>query len=213
MPRRTLLVGGAPEVPIDAVRFLTVDATGATAVALAERLAAAGCAADLLLSRLAAPQRAAARYRTRADLEAALEAWLAAHPGGTVVMSAAINDYRLHAVEAMQAGAATVLAPGAKAASGADELVIRLRPAAKLIDSLRARGHRGPLVAFKYEAAATVLASAERLRQRTAAALVVANSLCGTVQAILAGDGAVTRHPSRAPLIDDLAARLVALAG
>ena len=46
-------------------------------------------------------------------------------------------------------------------------MVIRLRQASKLIDRLRSDyGLRGPIVGFKYEAAPTVIASAEALRKR-----------------------------------------------
>ena len=55
----------------------------------------------------------------------------------------------------------------------------RLRRAPKLIDQLPSWGHQGPLVAFKYEDAATVITSASKLRNRVDAQLVVANSLCG----------------------------------
>src|SRR5690606_10971383 len=48
--RPVLIVGGAPRVAIDAVRHLTVAATGATAVQLADLLQGDGVRADLLLS-------------------------------------------------------------------------------------------------------------------------------------------------------------------
>ena len=43
-----LLVGGAPRVPIDAVRHMTVHASGATALRLADLLSDLKC--ELLLS-------------------------------------------------------------------------------------------------------------------------------------------------------------------
>ena len=210
--RPILIVGGAPRIPVDAVRHLTMAASGATAVALRARLAAAGAGAELLLSGDAAPGLAdAQRFADRPALEAALQAWIAAHPDGVVVMSAAVNDYAVAAVELHEGGAVRTFLPGAKIPSQGDELVIRLRPAAKLIDRFRAWGLRGPIVGFKYEDRATVLASAEALRRRTGAALVVANSLCGTVQALVDADGAHT-FPGREALLDALAGRLLAFA-
>src|SRR5690606_31301493 len=103
-----------------------------------------------------------------------------------------------------------VLAEGSKAPSRSDGLVIRLRPAAKLIDQLRSWGHRGPLVGFKYEAAATVVSAAQALRRRVGADLVVANSLDGAVQALV--DDAVTAFPDRPALVVALAGRIAALA-
>lgn len=210
MTRPLLLVGGAPRLVVDAVRFLSVRASGATAVALAGRLQAAGLAAEVLLGVLAEPAVDALRYDSRGDLEQALRRWIAAHPEGVVVMSAAINDYQVQQVESRQGDAVRVFAPGDKAPSGADELVIRLRPASKVIDQLRPWGLHGPIVGFKFEDAATVVASAQALRRRTGAALVVANSLCGQVQALV---GATTvNYSNRTALLDALAAELATLA-
>lgn len=208
--RPLLITGGAPRLTVDAVRFMSVRASGATAVALAERLRRTGIAAELLLGSLAAPAAPARRYDSRADLETALQAWIADHPHGVVVMSAAVNDYEVAGLEARLGDETRRFAPGDKAPSGADELVVRLRPAGKVIDRLRAWGLAGPIVGFKYEAAATVIAAAQALRARTGAALVVANSLCGGVQALVTADG-VDAAPDRTVLLDRLALRLAAL--
>ncbi len=210
MPRRVLIIGGAPLLTVDAVRFLSVRATGDTAVRLAEVLAGEGVACDLLLGVLARPEVSAERYRERADLESALARWLSAHPDGVVVMSAAINDYQVAGVASRRGDVVSDHAPGAKVPSGADEVVIRLRPADKVIDRLRDWGHRGPLVGFKFEAAATVVASAAALRARTGAAVVVANSLCGSVQTLV--EDRVTAFSDRAALLAALAGRIRDLA-
>ena len=204
------MVGGAPRLAVDAVRFLSVRASGATARRLAEGLRATGVAVDLLLGSLAEPSLPALRYDSRSQLEAGLRAWIAAHPEGVVVMSAAINDYEVDEV-VVEAGASTQhFAPGAKIPSGAEALVIRLKPASKVIDQLRGWGLRGPIIGFKYEAADTVIAAAERLRVRTGAALVVANSLDGAVQALI-GDSC-QRFADRKALIDALIDHVVGLA-
>ncbi len=210
--RLVLLVGGAPRVAIDAVRFLSVAASGATALRLAGDLRAAGLQADLLLSSDAREDPSAARFSDRAGLEAALRSWIAEHPDGVVVLSAAVNDYQLHRLELAQGGELSVIAPGAKAPSGGEELVIRLRPAGKVIDQLRGWGLRGPLVGFKYEGRESVLGAAQALLRRVAAELVVANSLCGAVQALVDAHGV---HPqaTREDLLRALALRLAALAG
>lgn len=211
-PLPVLLVGGAPRVAVDAVRHLTVAATGATAVTLRGLLAEAGVAAELLLSLDAAPGAPATRYADRSGLEAALAAWIGRHPHGCVAMSAAVNDYEVAAVERSAGGRSERLAPGAKLASGADEVVIRLRPAAKLIDRLGPGfGLRGPLFGFKYEAAGTVLASAEALLQRVGCAAVAANSLCGSVHALVDRSG-VERLADRPAFIAALARRIAAAA-
>lgn len=209
--RPILLVGGAPRVAIDAIRHFTAAASGATAVALAARLRAQGRESHLLLSLDAAPGAAAARYADRDALEEGIGAWIGRHPDGCVVMSAAVNDYRVATVEHWERGEVRALKPGEKLPSGADEVVIRLRQASKIIDRLRPEfGLRGPIVGFKYEAVATVLASAEALRRRVGAALVAANSLCGTMQALVDASGSES-HASREELLDALARRIAAL--
>lgn len=212
MPRPILLVGGAPRVAVDAVRDLVARASGATACALAARLAALGRASDLLLAADAAPGAPAwARFRDRRDLEAQLARWIAAQPEGAVVLSAAVNDYEVEAVEWQRGGAEGRLAAGEKLAGDCDTVLIRLRPAGKLIDRLRPEfGLAGPLVGFKYEAAATLLDSAERLRRRVGAACVAANSLCGRVHAIVDAAGC-TPCADRAAFLDRLAERIAAL--
>jgi hypothetical protein len=210
--RPILIVGGAPRVPVDAVRYLAVAATGHTAVALGGRLAAAGHRTVELLLSVDAAAAPAYRFGDRAELELALSRWVAAHPQGVVVMSAAVNDYEVDSVEARRGGELRALPAGAKLPSGADEAVIRLRPAAKVIDQLRRWGLAGPIVGFKYESHETVLASAEALRIRVGAALVVANSLCGSVQSLVTASG-VEAYPGREALLDALARQLLLLAG
>jgi hypothetical protein len=210
--RPILLVGGAPRVPVDAVRYLMVTASGVTALAIERRLRARSLGADLLLGADAAPGVPARRYPDRAHLELELRAWISAHREGVVVMSAAVNDYEVAGVESRRGGGAPErLAPGAKLASGAEEVLIRLRPAGKVIDQLRGWGLAGPIVGFKYEGRDTVLASAEALRRRVGAAAVVANSICGTVQALVQ-EGAPASFRDREALLDALADELARLA-
>ena len=210
--RPVLIVGGAPRLSVDAVRYMTVRASGTTAVALGARLGRVGVRADLVLGLDAAPAESARRYGDRAALEQALGEWIGSHPDGVVVMSAAINDYVVEAVERVVGTLVHRHKPGDKVPSGADEVVIRLRPATKVIDQLRPRfGLTGPIVGFKYEADATVLASATALLQRTGAALVVANSLSGMVQALVDAHG-VSSFSDRESLLDQLALRIAALA-
>jgi phosphopantothenoylcysteine synthetase/decarboxylase len=209
--RPILITGGAPRIPVDAVRFLSVHATGTTAARLRSRLAGEGRAVDLLLGAHAAPSEPALRFDGREDLERELQRWIKVHPEGIVVMAAAVNDYTVERIESRTNGQIESHAPGGKVPSGADELVIRLKPAAKVVDRLRSWGLRGPLVAFKYEAADTVLASAQSLRARIGASLVVANSLDGSVQALVDAIR-VQQFPDREALLVALAERLTELA-
>ena len=137
MQRPILIVGGAPRVAVDAIRHLTVSATGATAVTLSQHLRTVGREPHLLLSLDAAPSATAERYRDRDALELALSTWISRHPDGCVVMSAAVNDYRVASVERWEGSDCQKLRAGEKLPSGADEVVIRLRPENKIIDRLR----------------------------------------------------------------------------
>ncbi|MFW5698705.1 MAG: phosphopantothenoylcysteine decarboxylase [Planctomycetota bacterium] len=207
--RPVLLIGGAPRVSVDAVRHLRVDASGATAVALQCRLG--GLTTDLLLSCDAAPEVAARRYTLRCELDTAVRDWVADHPQGVVVCSAAINDYTVGGIRSRDtAGGWHELPAGAKLPSGAAEVHICLNPAPKLVDGLRAAGFAGILVAFKYEDARTVIAAASALRARIDAAVVVANSIDGTVQALVDAER-VQPYPDRVALLDALARRIATL--
>lgn len=211
MHRAILIVGGAPRVAVDAIRHLTVAATGTTALALRRALHDQGRESHLLLSLDAAPGAASERYGDRDSLELALSTWISHHPNGCLVMTAAVNDYRVALVERWEDGESRSLRPGEKLASGAEEIVIRLRPDNKIIDRLRPEfGLLGPIIGFKYEAATTVIASAEELRQRVGAACVVANSLCGTVQGIVDASGTES-FQDRDLLIANLSRRIVDL--
>ena len=128
-----------------------------------------------------------------------------------VVMSAAVNDYHVARVVIEQDGGDRVLAAGAKLPSRAGAVTIRLEPSSKIIDQLRVWGLAGPIVGFKYEAKDTVLAAASSLRTRVGAALVVANSLCGQLQALVDERGP-ERFPDRSALIEAVGARLGQLA-
>ncbi len=199
-------------MPVDAVRDLVAAGGGRTALALrdAVKALAPDLAVDLLLSIRAEPGTTALRYDRREDFERGLQTWIAAHPEGVVVMAAAVNDFTVDSIASEKDGVTTILAPGEKISSRADALVIRLKPASKVIDQLPAWGLRGPIVGFKFEDAATVIASADALRRRAGAALMVANSLDMRVQALVDAAG-VERLPDRTALIAALAGRVVAL--
>lgn len=208
--RPVYILSGAPRLAIDAVRYCSVDTTGATGRYLHAGLQAHGVSSTLLSS-VDPAQAQVLPYRSRDELEQQLQALLAKDPRAVVVSAAAINDYQVAQVERVQGAERSSIAADEKLASGADEVVIRLTPAPKLIDSLRSWGHSGPLVAFKYEDAATVVASAQALQARSGAAVVLANSLCGSVQSLVDAQG-VHAFTHRQTCLEALLQRIVALA-
>ena len=209
--RPILLVGGSPRVAVDAVRFISVAASGATAMLVKDCLAHQGLSADLLLGIDASPTAAAERYADRQGLEDSLKQWISVNPTGVVVMSAAVNDYRVAQVTIEHPDGPVVVAVGSKLPSRAGAVTIRLEPAGKVIEQLRTWGLSGPIVGFKYEARETVLTAAEALRQRVGADQGVANSLCGQVQALVDQQG-LHKYADRSGLIEALGARLASLA-
>ena len=212
-----LLIGGAPRLQVDAVRYLSVRASGGTVLRLVPRLVHGGCAAAQITTLLPAHLQTSEHglttdtqwYETRAELDAAVKTWVQAHPQGLVLSSAAVNDYEVREVHSQQGDTCASWEPGEKVPSGADELRVVLRPAPKLIDTMRGDwGHEGPLVAFKFEDSDTVIASAQRLLERVDARVVVANSLCGRLQALVFADR-VQPYPDRAQLEAALADTIV----
>lgn len=204
---RMLIIGGAPKVPVDAVRYLSVHASGGTArrLAAAVRAVRGVEAIDLMLPSEPQEEAGILHYGDRQELDALVAGWVERQPEGIVVCSAAINDYQVAGVESVRDGECQRWPAGSKVPSGADEIRILLRPAPKLVDALRGSwGHAGPLVVFKYEHADTVIESAQRLRTRVGASLAVANSLCGSVQCLV-DDAGVHHFPDRAQLERELA--------
>ncbi len=165
---RVLITAGGTREPIDAVRVIANSSTGRLGAVLAERAAAAGL--DVVLLRAGhgapAPDGVKARaFSSSADLAALLEA--EAPAADVIVHAAAVADY----LPAPEAG---------KISSDAEELVLRMRRAPKLVDRLRALAPGALLIGFKLTAGAddaTRLAAADSLLRRADLDLVVANDI------------------------------------
>ncbi len=186
--RPVLFVGGAPQLQVDAVRYMSVHASGDTAVQLSKFLHV-DHACTLLLSSLVHLDIEALRYTTRQELEQHIQAFIKNHPDCIIVMSAAVNDYEVSKVSSVGPDdSEKTFKPGEKVPSGAKQISITLEPTSKLVDNLASYGHRGPLIAFKYEDKSTVISSAQNLLKRTGARAVLANSLCASVQAVVLSD-------------------------
>lgn len=133
---RILVTAGGTEEPIDGVRRLVNGSTGATGLAIARYFSARGAEVYLLHSHridTGGLHVEAAAFVTFDDLGAALRRLLGSRRFDAVVHLAAVGDYRLDSVEVD--GIATHASQG-KIGSGR-ELVLRLKPNPKLIDSLR----------------------------------------------------------------------------
>ena len=134
---KILLTAGGTEEPVDGVRRLTNTSTGATGGVLAQHFADHG-AEVLLLHAERAPLADLDLERdtfvTFADLEAALRRHLGGHNWDAVVHLAAVSDYSVASLEVD--GRRVAHGDRGKIGSGR-EVVIRLAPNPKLIDSLK----------------------------------------------------------------------------
>ncbi|GDX80080.1 hypothetical protein LBMAG42_18910 [Deltaproteobacteria bacterium] len=169
-----LITAGATRNPVDAIRYLSANATGATGVVIAQALALRfavrllGSTEACLRAKLADGSLATREYTSTRDLMAKMEEELRARPGGVLIHSAAVGDY-----EAQPAAT--------KLPSGQPELVLRLTPGPKIVDHVREWDPDVFLVSFKAgnpewdEAKLEAVARAQLARTRSD--LVFANRL------------------------------------
>lgn len=163
--KRLLVVNGATQEPIDAMRVVSNKSTGRTGAALVREAFRLGADVEHWFGHGEAelPKVPTRRFSTVADLMA-----LAPEAKGfdAVLVPAALGDF----------GPAPVMG---KISSEGDGLDLHLRPLPKVIHELRKR-HAGLLVAFKAESTVTdeaLVARARRSLARSGADLVVANRL------------------------------------
>lgn len=142
--RPLLVTAGATRNPVDAIRYLSANATGRTGIELASRLRPRF--GGLVLGSAEATLRAQALglpaeefWGTR-DLLGRMERWLTTNPGATLIHSAAVGDYEVPAEDLAAAG---------KIPSGQAEIHIRLVPAPKILDRVRGWCPDAFLVSFK----------------------------------------------------------------
>jgi phosphopantothenoylcysteine decarboxylase/phosphopantothenate--cysteine ligase len=193
---KVLVTAGPTEEPIDEVRFIGNRSSGRMGIEIARAFADAGCGVTLLLGPIRGDvpvhsRIACVRFRTAAELDAALGQAAPAHP--VLIMAAAVADFR-------PAAAATgkILRGG--------PLELRLEPVPDLLGSLPR--HPGAFrLGFALEEPARLL---ERARVKLASKdldAVVANPLAtmesGSVDATLvwrdgrlerAADGAIDKR-------------------
>jgi phosphopantothenate---cysteine ligase (CTP) len=213
-----LVTAGNTQTPIDRVRCITNIFSGRTGARVAAEAAARGHRVTLLTSHpevLGGDAGVRVRpYRTFDDLDALMAEEITSGLYDGVVHAAAVSDYRVAGVFAGRDGNLEDAAAG-KVKSSHSELWLRLVPAPKLIDTVRAGwGFTGVLAKFKLEAGvsdAELLDVAERSRVHSGADLMCANTLEGMHDRAFVGAGPggyrrVSRTELPAALIDALEA-------
>lgn len=137
-----LITAGATRNPVDAIRYLSANATGTTGVVIAQALSSRyevrllGSAEACLRASLADRTLTTREYTSTRDLMAKMEEELRARPGGVLIHSAAVGDYEAQPT-------------ATKLPSGQPELVLRLTPGPKIVDHVREWDPDVFLVSFK----------------------------------------------------------------
>lgn len=134
---RVLVTAGGTEEPLDGVRRLTNTSTGATGSAIAQHFHGQGAEVLLLHAKNAAVGAAGFggdTFVTFADLEAVLRRHLEERNWDAVIHLAAVSDYSVASIEVD--GREVPHGDQGKIGSGSD-VIIRLKPNPKLIDSLK----------------------------------------------------------------------------
>lgn len=179
---KILVTAGGTDEPVDGVRRLTNVSTGATGGVLARRLNELGAEVLLLHAERAQLDTIDVErdtFVTFADLEAALRRHLGRSNWDAVVHLAAVSDYAIASIEVD--GHEVPHGNHGKIDSGA-EVLIRLKPNPKLIDSLRSwsRNSEIQVVGFKLTNNPGPAAREKKIRAllaRGATDLVVHNDL------------------------------------
>lgn len=199
-----LITAGATRNPIDVMRSITANSTGATGLWLASALAAQGeitvlgSTEALLRAALerggapAPPGRVERAFGSTRDLMAQMEAWVRAHPEGVVIHAAAVGDY-----EAAPRGEGPQKIP-----SGQASLQLPLQATPKIVDEVRRWAPGVRLVSFKAASPETspdaLVAIAEAQRLRTGSDAVFGNVLSRLGElAVLVGPRGARRFTDR----------------
>jgi phosphopantothenate-cysteine ligase/phosphopantothenoylcysteine decarboxylase/phosphopantothenate--cysteine ligase len=215
-----LVTAGNTQTPVDRVRCITNVFSGRTGTWVAAEAAARGHRVTLLTSHpeiLGGDAGVRIRaYRTFDDLDALMAEEITSGRYDAVVHAAAVSDYHVAGVFAGRDGKLEDAAAG-KVKSHHPELWLRLIPAPKLIDKVRAEwGFAGVLAKFKLEVGvsdAELLDVAEWSRAHSGADLMCANTLEGMHDWAFVGAGpGGYRRVSRSDLPSALIAALEAVA-
>jgi len=167
--KNILIIGGATREPIDDIRVLTNRSTGKTALALAIRAFERGAKPTLWIGATMQPVPSyisTTSFTTSKDLLHLVNS-LSASSYDAIIMCAAVADY----LPKKQPG---------KIPSGKQHLDISCTPAPKILESIRKKAPRVPLIAFKAEpTSGTIKKQALQLLKKYHLTAVIGNTLSG----------------------------------
>ena len=205
---KVLVTAGSTLVPIDHVRAITNIFKGKTGTAIATFIARTKTEVTLVTSNPAIASKVDTMkvipYKTYDDLAEVMEQQIVNGAYDIIIHSAAVSDYFVSDVCAVNAEGQMVKIDASKKVSSAHpKLYLELSPTEKLIDKIRSDwGFSGKLIKFKLEVGKTddeMISIAITSVRASAADLIVANCLewCDRSAMIIYADGVyieVDRH-------------------
>ncbi|MFA5039364.1 MAG: phosphopantothenoylcysteine decarboxylase [Candidatus Omnitrophota bacterium] len=198
--KKILITAGPTWVPIDDVRVISNTSSGELGFLLAREAVSCGMRTDLFLgpaTHADSPQGArVARFKYFDELLKLISRTLTRRRYDLILHCAAVSDYLMEPVEG-------------KISSKNEQLILRLRPAPKLVDLMRRLNPGAFLVMFKLEGRvsdAVLLKRALEAKKRASADLVVANRFQdGRYRGFILGSSDVlARSESKAGLVRSL---------
>jgi phosphopantothenoylcysteine synthetase/decarboxylase len=170
--KKILITAGPTWVPIDSVRVISNTATGETGALLADKLFGLGAKVTLLLGPVdyccLNKKIRLINFKYFNELNSLIEKELKSGNYDAVIHTAAVSDYRPAKVSFV------------KIKSGKKNWKLHLIPTPKIIDSIKKTDKAVFLVGFKFDSGIgknSLLKKAWRLKKRTKAELIVANTL------------------------------------
>jgi phosphopantothenate---cysteine ligase (CTP) len=199
---RVLITAGPSSEPIDEVRVITNRSTGELGTMLADGMARAGHAVEMMLGEGATFAWSGARFfATNEDLERLLAKVLQPETVDVVFHVAALADFRVGRIEVNRT---RQLVP--KIPSDAGPVWLELVPQAKLIANLRTYFPKARIVGWKYEHGITrdelLLEAARQIRQHRTNACVVNGRAFGLGFGVCTSDGLIATCDSKPSLAE-----------
>ncbi len=211
-----LITSGGTREPIDGVRVIANQSTGATGAMLADAFARTGAAVTLLRAQASAAPAdarvACERFNTVDDLDRLCAEVLSQQHIDVMIHAAAVSDF---VVAAVVVNGVRQLAPVAQKLSSSATLTVELKPGKKILPQLKSYSQNAllKLIGFKLTDGASPAETRDAVEKLflAGADAVIHNDL-QTISTLRATLWRANGDTQRLPTAADLAAALIALA-
>ena len=211
-----LITSGGTREPIDGVRVIANQSTGATGAMLADAFARTGAAVTLLRAQASAAPAdarvACERFNTVDDLDRLCAQVLSQQHIDVMIHAAAVSDF---VVAAVVVNGVRQLAPVAQKLSSSATLTVELKPGKKILPQLKSYSQNAllKLIGFKLTDGASPAETRDAVEKLflAGADAVIHNDL-QTISTLRATLWRANGDTQRLPTAADLAAALIALA-